>query len=117
MQGGGLPPFLYEELRQPLSSLIREDDVVVSTHQLIWTIPDHPALVSFAAELAAMRRWNLADGVEVWERVQPTLIIYVEREMQFSAGLQTYMTRHNFAVCQEIDVLERAIILYRAICP
>jgi hypothetical protein len=115
--GDGLPPFLYQELKRPLTSLLHEDDVVASTHQLIWAFPEQPTLVSYAAEAMAMARWSLTDAAQVWERVQPSVIVYVEREMELTAGLQTYMARHHFTECQEIDVLETRVILYRAVCP
>ncbi|MBZ0278729.1 MAG: hypothetical protein K8I60_21455, partial [Anaerolineae bacterium] len=96
---------------------LKDNDVIVSTHQLIWTLPDYPHLVSFAAEQTAMARWHLTDAKDVWERVQPTLIIEVEREMHFDPGLVAYMAEKGFQVCETLNVLNTPIHLYRTTCP
>ncbi len=70
LKTGRLPATLYEELRPILAPYVRDDDVVVSTVQLLWTFPAHRQLIHFGAELTAMDRWGLQEPVEVWERVQ-----------------------------------------------
>lgn len=116
LQTGEFPPYLYTELQPVLRPRVSSSDVVVSTHQLIWTIPDHPHLVSFAAEATGMERWGLSEPVEVWERVRPTVIIHVEHQMHFDPGLQAYMSNHQFAVCETLNVLNTAITIYREQC-
>lgn len=113
---GSLPPFLYTSLQPILAPYVKDDDVVVSTHQLVWTLPDHLHLVSFAAEETAMKRWNLTDPSDVWRRVQPTLIVEIENEMHFNEGLQTYLQEYDFQICETLEVLDRAVRLYRTSC-
>lgn len=113
---GRWPPFLYHELRQPLLPLLREDDVIVSTHQLIWTLPSSTNLVSFAAEASGMKRWKLSEPVEVWEQVQPTVVIEVRGQMHFDPGLQAYMAQEAFQPCQTLTVLDTDVVIYRQVC-
>lgn len=116
LRAGELPPFLYQELQSVLPPLVNPDDVVVSTHQLVWTLPHHANLVSFAAEQTAMRRWQLTDPKAVWERVRPTLIVEVENEMHFDPGLLAYMEEQGFQICDTLEVLDTPINLYRTSC-
>lgn len=113
---GQFPPFLYEEMKPALTPYVHADDVVVSTHQLVWTLPYHPQLISFAAEYTAIKRWKLSRPIEVWERVHPTLIVDIEAEMVFNEGLQAYIQQQGFQICQTLHVLDRDIRLYRTTC-
>jgi len=113
---GELPSFLYEDLKLTLTPFIQEDDVIVSTHQLIWTIPDHPNLYSFAAEATGMERWGLTDPASVWERVQPTVVVYIDGQMHFDPGLRRFMDEHSFQSCASLDVQGTAITIFRPDC-
>jgi hypothetical protein len=113
---GELPRFLYTELEPVLSPFIQKDDVVVSTHQLIWTFPDHPHLISVGAEVTAMRRWGLDDPVLVWQRVRPTKVVYVKDQMDLSPALLAYMEQRWFEVCLTRQVIEQEVTLYAENC-
>ncbi len=117
LRTGRLPPTLYEELQPILAPHIRDDDVIVSTVQLLWTLPNHRHLIHFGAELTALDRWGLQDPVEVWERVQPTVIVNVQNHMHFDPGLQSYLERHVFQVCQHFEVQNHVVEIYREECP
>ncbi len=112
----GFAPTTYEQLRPLLEPYIQPDDVVVSSHQLIWTYPELANLVSYGAELTAMRRWGLSDPAAVWERVQPTVLVYIDKEMVLNPGLETYLERHAFQPCAEFPVAETRVIIYRETC-
>jgi hypothetical protein len=112
-----LPPFLYEELRPELQSYVHPDDIIVSTHELIWTFPDHRHLVGVMAETVAAQRWQLSDPEQVWERVQPTVVVYLEHQMDIPPGLEAYMTNHVFQTCGRLRVLDVAVTIYRQQCP
>ncbi|NWG15055.1 MAG: hypothetical protein HXY41_00325 [Chloroflexi bacterium] len=116
MKTGKLPLFLYAELEPVLSPFIQKDDVVVSTHQLIWTFPDHPHLISAGAEVAAMRRWGLDDPAMVWQRVRPTIVVYVKNQMDLSPALLAYMEQRQFKVCLTRQVIEQEVTVYAENC-
>jgi hypothetical protein len=114
---GESQPYLYEALRPELTPYLREEDVIVSTHLLIWTLPDHPQLYSSGGELTAMRRWKLDDGALVWARVQPTVVIDIPAQMTINDGLRRYMDAQAFALCETLSVQSVAVNLYRPDCP
>lgn len=118
LQTGQPPTYLYDELKAVLPQYVREDDVIYSTHQLIWVFPhtSPPTLVSHAAELNAMARFGVDDPVQVWERVQPTVIIFIEDHMHYDAGMQAYLERHPFEVCHQFDVQGHTITISRPDC-
>ncbi|MCB9453351.1 MAG: hypothetical protein H6672_18115 [Anaerolineaceae bacterium] len=113
---GQFPPFLYGELRSAIAPYVSDDDVIVGTHELIWTFPDQRELYGYAAEYLAAQRLKVAEPKGVWEYVEPTLIIEVPNQ-SFDVGLVAYMDEHNFQVCQTLDVLDTPIRLYRTSCP
>jgi hypothetical protein len=112
---GDLPPYFYNDLKTVLPGYITDDDVIYSTHQLIWLFPQgrSPQLVSYAAERNAMRFWDLDAPVEVWERVGPTVLVFVAGHMTFDPGMVAYMERHPFEVCHELTVQGRTVSIYR----
>lgn len=114
---GAAQPYLYEALRPELTPYLREDDVIVSTHLLIWTLPDQPQLYSSGGEMTAMRRWKLDDGAQVWARVQPTVVIDIPTQMTINDGLRRYMDAQGFALCQTFSVQAVIVKLYRSDCP
>ncbi len=114
---GESQPYLYEALRPELTPYLRDGDVIVSTHLLIWTLPDHPQLYSSGGELTAMRRWKLDDGALVWARVQPTVVIDIPAQMTINDGLRRYMDARGFALCETLSVQSVAVNLYRPDCP
>ncbi len=116
-QTGELPPFLYEELKPKLLPLLRDDDVVASTHQLIWTIPHKPTLYFVGSEATAQETYHLTDREQVWERVKPTVIVNVENQMVIEKGLQAYIDNHHFVVCDEMTVTGVNITVMRETCP
>jgi hypothetical protein len=116
VRGKGFPPFLYTELRPILTPYVRSDDVIASTHQLIWTFPEHRQLIHVGAEATALGRWALTDPAAVWERVQPTVIVYLDGQMSFNPGLEAYMARHRFQPCVRLRALETHIVIYRTSC-
>jgi hypothetical protein len=115
-QTGNLPPFLYTELKPFLQPLIRDEDVIVTTHQLIWAFPYQPHLISYGAEETAMARWNLSNAEEVWKRVKPTVVIEVENQMSISDELRLYMAAHSFQTCQHFTVMGYNVKVYRPDC-
>ncbi len=116
LRTGRFPPYLYNELRDELQPEVTDDDVIVSTPLLTWSLPEHPHLLSVQAEATAMGLWDVS-GVEVWERVEPTLMVDVQPETTFPPGLQTYMQRHGFDVCRTFRVMGHRVLVYRAECP
>lgn len=90
--------------------------MILSTHLLIWSLPDHPNLYSAAGELTAMRRWDLTDPAEVWERVGPTVAVFLDTQMSWGEGAETYLDRHGFAPCQQFMVQTINVTVLRPDC-
>lgn len=117
-QNGALPPYLYHELQAVLPAYVTEDDVVYSTHQLVWVFPHtgEPNVVSYAGELEGMKRFEVAERREVWEAVQPTVIIFVENQMLYDVGMQAYLADNPFERCEVLTVLNTEIEILRPVC-
>lgn len=116
MRGQELPNYVYADLAAPLSEYVRSEDVIASTHLLIWTLPDHPRLYSTAGEYGAMRRTGLSDPQQVWEAVRPTIVIDIPGQMLLTDGLRRYMQNHRFHRCETLTMRELTVDLYRADC-
>ncbi|MBC7811824.1 MAG: hypothetical protein H7175_11790 [Burkholderiales bacterium] len=116
LQTGTLPPYLYAEMGETLAQAISADDVVVGTHQLLWSFPDHEHLYSASAEGTAMERWGLSDPSAVWERAAPTVIVKVDGQTDVGPGLEDYMARHDFQMCDAFVVQGIAVTVYRESC-
>lgn len=116
LRTGTPPTYVYRDLRAPLQAYIRDDDVIAGSHLLIWTLPDHSQLVSYAGEVTGMRRWSLTDAQAVWERVAPTVVINVEPEMTINPGLSQYMERQQFTRCALFSIRQLNVTLYRPRC-
>lgn len=112
---GAPPNYVYHELKPILKPYLYEEDRIVSTHLLIWALPNQANLTSVAGEFTAKREWNV-NGVEVWEQVDPTVIIDIPTQMSISDDLRIYMNDHHFQRCAEFAVQGLDIILYRVSC-
>lgn len=94
---------------------IREDDAVASTHELIWAIPYHGGLYSlFAEEVAEIQRGWV--GTRIWEIIEPTLYIEIERRYITPDGLRQYLDENGFQVCDETVIGEEPIRIFRQVC-
>ncbi len=115
---GTVPTYLYNDLKAVVPPYVRPDDIIYTTHQLIWLFPQtsQPDIISYAAERRGMERFGLDEPVQVWERVEPNVIIFVEGQMSFDPGMQAYMTRHPFEVCDTVTVQNTPITIYRRDC-
>lgn len=113
---GDAPHYAYNDLAPQIQALVSDDDVILSTHMLIWSLPDHPNLYSAAGELTAMRRWDLTDPAEVWERVGPTVAVFLDTQMSWGEGAETYLDRHGFAPCQQFMVQTINVTVLRPEC-
>jgi hypothetical protein len=116
LRTGTPPTYVYRDLRAPLQAHIRDDDVIAGSHLLIWTLPDHPQLISYAGELTGMRRWSFVDSEAVWERVAPTVVIDIAPEMTINPGLADYMQRRRFVLCASFSIRQLDVTLYRPSC-
>ncbi len=114
---GTAPPTFYEELRPVLTPYVSDEDVVLGITALIWTFPDHPALVNYGAETTGQERLGVDDPLAVWEIIQPTVVIHVEREMSVTPAMQAYMDQGGFVRCLDTPVQGQAIRVYRQECP
>ncbi len=116
LRTGTPPTYVYRDLRAPLQVYLRDDDVIAGSHLLIWTLPDHPQLISYAGEVTGMRRWSLTDSEAVWEQVAPTVVINIEPEMTINPGLSQYMEQRRFVQCASFSLRQLNVTLYRPGC-
>ena len=110
--------YLYDELKNVLPYYVIEDDIIYSTHQLLWIFPNSESqeIISHASEINAMHYHNLEEPVQVWERVQPTVIIFVEDHMNYDVGMVAYLEQHPFELCHTLTVQNREITILRPDC-
>jgi hypothetical protein len=113
-----LPSYLYDELKDSLPNYILDSDVIYSTHQLLWVFPNsgQPRVISHASEVNAMHYFNLDEPIQVWERVKPTVIIFVENHMNYDPGMVAYLEQHPFELCHTLTVQDRQITILRPDC-
>jgi hypothetical protein len=52
----------------------------------------------------------------VWERVQPTVVVYLDGQMHFETGLQRYMDDHSFRSCTSFPVQGTLVTIFRSDC-
>lgn len=112
-----IPPTINQQIGAALRPYTRPDDVIVSTHELIWEFHQPTdELISVSAEPVGMLRWNLSNSVDVWRRVQPTVVIDVARRMSITDGLRVYMDEQDFQVCATLTAAGVDLTVYRAGC-
>jgi|GEM_PF-2104849 len=116
MQSGRLPTYGLVGVGETLRSYLRENDVLVSTHQLLWGMPEIERLYSSSAEPFVAERWSLSDPADVWERVAPTVIVRIDGYTDIRQGLEDYMARHDFQMCDAFVVQGIAVTVYRGSC-
>lgn len=117
LREGQLPTFTNELIGAKIQTYIDDSDVIVSTHELIWTFRDRPHFYSMAGEATAARRWAYeANPIRVWERIDPTVIIHLEGRIALTKGLTEYMEAYAFQVCHKLTVGGIVVIIYRPQC-
>jgi hypothetical protein len=101
---------------------IREDDVIVTTHQLLWGMKNASNIYSVESE-----RWSrlLADpdrqGIEVWEYINPTAIIFMNDAaftwlLTDSPELLHYTREYAYEECRAFQVEQLEVKVYRRDC-
>lgn len=113
MLGSQDPEYVYAAIRPDLLQRVSDDDIIVSSHFLLWTLPDHEQLYSAAGEITAMRRWQIT-GEQVWERVNPSVIITIEDMMEIPPGLASYM--QSYEKCDTVQMESLTLNFYRPVC-
>ncbi len=116
MKIGQFPNYVYEDIGRLVKPYLRDDDVILSSHLMIWGLHDRPNLYSYAGELTAQRRWKLSDPIEVWERVQPSVVIFIKNEMVLNPGATAYMQQHSFQQCRQFNMRGLDVTIYRPNC-
>lgn len=117
MRTGTLPEPENHVLAASVLPYVRPDDVIASTHELIWRLQDHPGLTSFAAEQNAQRYLSVDDPAQVWDVIAPTIIIEMPQRIELTPGLRTYMQREGFVPCTQYTVIGIRVTVSRQGCP
>lgn len=116
VETGTLPTYVYHDMESVIKPYLHPDDVILTTHLMIWALHDFHSLYSYAGELTAMQTWGLSSPVEVWERVQPTVLIQIEDQMTLGEGAEAYMEQHHFTLCHTLNVQALVVEIYRPDC-
>lgn len=113
-----IPPHAIEIAgREILNRVAMDDDtVIVSTHELVWAMPNNENLHAIASE-GAMPKFMDITPLEVWELLQPEIYIEMSNRAITEPGLATYLEQEGFQVCQEFSVYGIDIVIHRVICP
>ncbi len=129
VQNGAIPAPVDVAIGKLVAENISEDDVLVSTHLLIWTFHDKSDFYTVSGERTAILAWREAQGLDmdadftldqaeaVWERLGVTVIADIENRMTLPDGLRAYMETQDFVLCWEEAVAGHRIRLYREQCP
>ncbi len=116
--GRDWPPFTNLIIGERVKPHITDDDIIVSTHELIWTFQERPNFYSMAGEATAARRWGYqSDPSQVWARVSPTIVIHLEGRIALTSGLIAHMQSNNFVICERMNIRGIVVTIYRAQCP
>lgn len=114
---GRMPDFLAQDWGEAVLPRLLPDDRLASSHELIWTLQDDPRLIAFGAEASMIKRFGLADNPALaWERIQPTVIIDMDRRTVIPPGLATYMEQTGFELCETFMVRDLEARVYRIDC-
>jgi len=122
--------FQTASLRQPdivrigedIRPYLTENDKILSTHELIWTLHEWNNLVSVMAEVrsVAWGEWGSREegetGVEFWRRIDPTVIVEVENLAAFPPNLYELIEQDDWQVCHELTTLGQQVTIYRQDC-
>lgn len=94
---------------------LSDEEVIVSTHELIWAIPYHETFYSTLAEgvVQTQRDWV---GVEVWNMLQPDVYIEIPSHLPMTPGLRMYLENNNFIVCSETHISAKLVRIHRQDC-
>lgn len=115
LRTGVVPNYVYADMRDTLTERLSENDTLVSTHLLIWALGNRSGYYSVSGELTGAQRWNVPLD-EVWERIEPTVVVDIPTQMVLDPGLQTYMQRHGFTLCESVPVQHLHLNFYRPDC-
>lgn len=113
---GEFPVYPTVVLAEKFEADIAPADVLVSTHEFIWTFHALENFYSVGAEKQLMARYMLTDPQAAWDRIAPTVVIHLLNQMEITPGLQAYMEAHDFQHCQSYRAGGLTADLYRAVC-
>ena len=105
------------------SEHISDDDVIVSTHQLMWGLPRHQSLYSIFAEQYWMRIEEPEAIRARWDALEPTVYIKVDDDLFADAigrklinQLNAHLDDREFALCDSFMVQGFTVEVYRPEC-
>ncbi|MGJ3237730.1 MAG: hypothetical protein ACFE0Q_03390 [Anaerolineae bacterium] len=110
-----LPAYEIDVIGAEIVPYVRQDERIVTTHELIWTFWDYPELLSYGAELTLQGRGGYDDPVEVWRDFDPDVIVDLPGRMVINTGLRTYRDTY-YDLCHSLNVRGFAINIYRKDC-
>lgn len=117
LQTGQLKKHEIIQLTDPLLPYVTSEDVIAASHELIWIFHgEENNLVAFQAEAPRTSRYEWDEPIELWEQVEPTAVIEIERRIPIPPGLLAYMEQEGFEVCLQYEELGRQVTLYRETC-
>lgn len=117
IQQGGIPEAAIEIIGQQILEEVplNDGEVIVSTHELIWVMPDYPYLYSSGAEGLTPKQRDLTP-LQVWQTLQPAVYIQLPTRLVTPPALQMYLELETFEICQEFTAFGAPVIVHRTDC-
>jgi hypothetical protein len=91
------------------------DEMLIGTHELLWVLPDSLNFYSPISEGIAetQRGWT---GTQVWDYLAPDIYVETPQRIATPPGLQAYLDREQFLICDEFDAVGYLVRVYRRSC-
>jgi len=110
-----IPEPSIEVIGREVAKHIQSDETVVGTHELVWAMPEHRNFYSPTAEgfTKTEREWH---DTQVWDILQPDAYIQIPQRLDTPPGLQSYLEREGFFICEDFQVVAHRVLIHRRIC-
>lgn len=114
LRNGQLPDHRIHRIADEIASRLQPDELVISTHELIWGVGGRPLFYSEAAQVYRSRAWGITP-YEVWEHIAPDVVVYIRGRMPMTDELAQYIDAH-MVLCEQYPLHGYEVIFYRLDC-
>jgi hypothetical protein len=111
---GQLPDHRIHAIADEIAQRLTPSELVISTHELLWGVGTRDNFYSEAAQIHRARIWGITPA-EVWERIRPDTVVYIEGRMTLPDELATYIA-NNMVICEQYPSYGYQVIFYRVAC-
>jgi hypothetical protein len=111
---GQLPDHRIHAIADEIANRLTSDEVVISTHEIIWGVGKRENFYTEAAQVHRARIWGITPD-EVWQRIQPDTVVYIAGRMPLPEELADYVA-DNMVVCEQYPSFGYQVTFYRVAC-